>query len=200
MRVAICDDHLTFSEALEGLLSARGHEVVRRAPAPDRPDLGDGVDVCVLDLQFPGVNGCDAVEVVRAGAPTTPIVVLTCRERNRRRSLESVLAQVVEARASNDRRRFRSRQVQALEKRSRGGRAVALTPREAEILRALADGMTTAEMARTLGIEVATVRTHVQHLFGKFGAHSRLELVAAAIRMGIGDITPRSDDRLPQTS
>jgi DNA-binding CsgD family transcriptional regulator len=50
----------------------------------------------------------------------------------------------------------------------------------------MANGLTTAQIAASHGVEVATVRTHVQHLLGKFGAHSRLELVAAAMRLGIG--------------
>lgn len=57
-----------------------------------------------------------------------------------------------------------------------------LTPRELQILRLLAEGRTTAEIANLLYICSKTVRNHVQNLLPKLSAHSRLEAVAAARR------------------
>ncbi len=53
-----------------------------------------------------------------------------------------------------------------------------LTPRELEVLEALASGASTQEIAETLRIGQATVRSHVKRILGKLGAHSRLEAVA----------------------
>ncbi len=60
-----------------------------------------------------------------------------------------------------------------------GGR---LTPRELEVLRLLADGRGTPELAAALGISRVTVRNHLQRIFSKLEVHSRIEAVAAAHR------------------
>jgi len=62
------------------------------------------------------------------------------------------------------------------------GQPVALTAREIEILRLLADGTGTREIADTLFISVATARTHIQHILSKLEVHSKLEAVALALR------------------
>ena len=60
-----------------------------------------------------------------------------------------------------------------------------LTPRETEVLRSLADGMSTPEIAEELGITRNTLRTHIHNIMGKLGARSKLEAVLTAIREGI---------------
>jgi DNA-binding NarL/FixJ family response regulator len=57
-----------------------------------------------------------------------------------------------------------------------------LTPRELEVLRLLAAGAGTAASAKHLGLSRATIRNHVQNIFGKLGVHTRLEAVAYATR------------------
>jgi PAS domain S-box-containing protein len=59
---------------------------------------------------------------------------------------------------------------------------VALTAREIEILRLMADGTSTREIADSLFISVATTRTHIQHILSKLEVHSKLEAVALALR------------------
>ena len=60
-----------------------------------------------------------------------------------------------------------------------------LTAREREILVALADGASTAELAAQLGISRATVQTHVKNVLGKIGVHSKVEAVGTAWRTGL---------------
>ncbi len=60
-----------------------------------------------------------------------------------------------------------------------------LTPRELEVLRLLADGVGTREMAERLSLSVATVRNHVERILGKLGVHSRLEAVLYAAQHGL---------------
>jgi DNA-binding NarL/FixJ family response regulator len=60
-----------------------------------------------------------------------------------------------------------------------------LTPREAEILGMLADGLANKEIAAQLHISSHTVKTHVQSLFAKLGADSRAEAVALGVRRGL---------------
>lgn len=60
---------------------------------------------------------------------------------------------------------------------------VPLSTRELEILRLLRTSTATGEIAHTLGISQATVRTHIQHILGKLGVHSKLEAVLYALRL-----------------
>ena len=60
-----------------------------------------------------------------------------------------------------------------------------LTGREHDVLRLLARGAGTGEMARELGISATTVRNHVQHLLEKLKAHTRLQAVSVAQRHGL---------------
>jgi DNA-binding NarL/FixJ family response regulator len=62
------------------------------------------------------------------------------------------------------------------------GEAVTLTPREKEILRCLARGMSTVAVAKTLAIAVVTVRNHVQKILQKLDVHSKLQAVVLAHR------------------
>lgn len=66
-----------------------------------------------------------------------------------------------------------------------GPAPAALTHRELAVLRLLARGAETAEIARELGISATTVRNHVQHLLDKLGAHNRLQAVSVARRHGL---------------
>ncbi len=65
------------------------------------------------------------------------------------------------------------------------GRLAALTPRELEILRLLATGLTAQEIAHRLDIAKGTVRTHVHKVLCKLGARSQLEVVAIARDHGV---------------
>ena len=56
--------------------------------------------------------------------------------------------------------------------------ASALTRRELEVLRLMTEGLNTAGAAQRLHVSPATIRNHVQNIFGKLGVHSRLEAVA----------------------
>lgn len=61
-----------------------------------------------------------------------------------------------------------------------GGGSAQLTRRELEVLRLLAQGLSTARAAERLSVSRTTVRNHVQNIFSKLGVHSRLEAVAYA--------------------
>jgi DNA-binding NarL/FixJ family response regulator len=68
----------------------------------------------------------------------------------------------------------------------RGGRDRAeLTPRELEVLRLLAEGVGTQDMAVRLHVSPNTIRNHVRSLLGKLGASTRLEAVTIARRMDL---------------
>jgi len=69
-----------------------------------------------------------------------------------------------------------------------------LTPREIEVLRLMAGGTRTEDIARALGIQASTVNNHIQHILEKLGAHTKLQAVYAAQRRGL--IQPARPARL----
>jgi DNA-binding NarL/FixJ family response regulator len=68
-----------------------------------------------------------------------------------------------------------------------------LTPRETEILRYLAAGETTTQVAGHLGISALTVQSHVKSILAKLGVHSKIEAVTLAWRLGLAPTGARAD-------
>ncbi|MGD9049584.1 MAG: LuxR C-terminal-related transcriptional regulator, partial [Anaerolineae bacterium] len=60
-----------------------------------------------------------------------------------------------------------------------------LTPRELEVLRLLAEGLTNPEIARRLVVSLPTVKSHARNIYGKLGVHGRREAVDQARELGI---------------
>jgi DNA-binding CsgD family transcriptional regulator len=63
--------------------------------------------------------------------------------------------------------------------------SVQLTDKEREVLARLADGHTKSEIAAALLVSAATVKTHLNHIYGKLGARSRHEALARAVALGL---------------
>jgi DNA-binding NarL/FixJ family response regulator len=88
------------------------------------------------------------------------------------------------------------------EGRAAWGADLALTPREHEALRCLVRGESTEDIARAMGVQVATARGYLDTVLSKLGAHSRIEAVALAVRAGLAEIpaqrtaTPGRDTRI----
>jgi DNA-binding NarL/FixJ family response regulator len=66
-----------------------------------------------------------------------------------------------------------------------------LTPREAEVLRLVAEGLSNAEIAERLVLSEETIKTHVGHVFAKLGVRNRAQAVVIAYESGL--VTPRAD-------
>jgi DNA-binding NarL/FixJ family response regulator len=64
------------------------------------------------------------------------------------------------------------------------GTGTVLTPRESEVLQAVAEGLTNSDIAGALGLSAATVKTHLDHVFAKTGTEHRAAAVARALRQG----------------
>jgi DNA-binding NarL/FixJ family response regulator len=75
-----------------------------------------------------------------------------------------------------------------------------LTPREREVLARLVYGESTPSMARSMGVRLSTLRTHIDSVLIKLGVHSRLEAVAYAVREGIIEVRgSREAERVPDS-
>jgi DNA-binding NarL/FixJ family response regulator len=206
IRVMIVDDERLFAELLRvAMRSAEDidvvavvHDVRSAIAALDeaRPD------VVLADYHMPDGTGADLARAVRVAQPQAAIVVLTgdpsaatladvarsgaAGHLTKERGFSDVVVAVRAAAAGEV--LFSSSELQRLLLSERIEPATAtepLTPRELEVLHLLASGASTAAAAASLGISTATLRAHVQAVLRKLGAHSRLEAVAEAARLGL---------------
>ena len=159
----------------------------------------------LTDLRMPEGDGVSATSRVRAGHPRTAVVVLTTYVDDE--SVVDALAAGASGWLSKDAdaeaigRALRSAAegvstvdagalARLVSRRAAGPPADrpppdGLTPREVEVLTLIAKGMSNTEIARTLVVGEATVKTHVNHLFAKAGLRDRAQAVSYAYRHGL---------------
>jgi DNA-binding NarL/FixJ family response regulator len=203
IRILIVDDHPVVRTGLAGMLGAEADfEVVGEAGDGDeavavarrlRPN------VVLMDLRMPGVDGADATARITATDPDIRVLVLTTYD------TDADILRAVEAGATGYllkdtprvelaaavRAAARGETVLAppvaarLVSRLRSPAADQLTPREAEVLAAVARGLSNAEVGRVLSIGEATVKTHLLRIFAKLGVDDRTAAVTVAYERGI---------------
>jgi len=217
MRIVIADAHRVFAEVLTSLLKKAGHDIVG-CPKDLGSTVSiikrEQVDACVLDLGLPGGGQVESIEQAVASAPRTAFVVLAESADAERLAdavaagvrgvaLKSddlveilrVLAGATSVRAAN---RVHPNAVLSMSAQTglgqRGRRQQStepgqfLTQREREALSRLVRGESTTSMARSMGVQLSTARSHVDAVLTKLGVHTRLEAVAFAVREGLVDI------------
>lgn len=209
--VLIVDDAELFREALRAAFVSEGFEVVAVAPsAMAGIDLAreHGPDLVMLDLLMPGMSGLEVVGSIIKASPGSKVVLLTSSE-----SADDLL-EAVKTGASGYLTKDTPlpRLVDAMRDVLSGGAAVSpamggklfsalrdllrhhgatlartpeLTGRELEILKHVAQGKTSREIAEMLFISENTVRNHVRNVLDKLGMKSRFEAVGWAQREGL---------------
>jgi DNA-binding NarL/FixJ family response regulator len=205
IRVMIVDDERLFAELMRvAMRSAEDIDVV--AVAHDVKSaivaLGEArPDVVLADYHLPDGTGAELARAVRSSLPNAAVVVLTgdpsavtladvarsgaVGHLTKERGFTDVVGAVRAAAAGEV--LFSSSELQRLlsERSEPSAATEPLTPRELEVLYLLATGASTGAAASSLGISTATLRAHVQAVLRKLGAHSRLEAVAEAARLGL---------------
>jgi DNA-binding NarL/FixJ family response regulator len=216
IRVVIVDDERLFAELMRlALGAAEGIEVLAVVH-----DLKSAIvvvnehrpDVVVADYHLPDGTGADLARAVRGSLPDTSVLVLTADpsavtlndvarsgavgHMTKGRGLTEVVESVRAAAAGEI--LFAPGELQRLLLESAASRKIVepLTARELEVLRLLASGTSTGAAAESLGISTATLRAHVQAVLRKLGAHSRLEAVAEAARLGLVTLESWTRDRI----
>ena len=216
LRVLIVDDERLFAELMRVALSSAPdievvgviHDVASAlALAPDlRPA------VVLSDYHLPDGTGADVARSLRRLAPAVSVLILTGDPSNvvladvarsgavghltKARDLSDVVTAV--RLAAGGEILFAPSELQRLLVADRPEQTLdePLTLRELEVLRMLAGGASTIVASELLGISTATLRAHVQAILRKLGAHSRLEAVAEAARLGLVTLET-SKDRSP---
>ncbi len=203
VRVVVADDHPLYREGVVRALTASGQIEVVAEAADGREALQQirehSPDVALLDYKLPDLDGVSVLQAVVRDSLGTHVLLLSAftdsglvyealqigaagylpKEAKREEIVDAVLAcargdlvlppDLTSGLVSEIRMR-------------RTTDAPALTDREREVLRLIAEGKSLPEIAKELYLGVTTVKTHAQHLYEKLGVSDRAAAVAEAMR------------------
>lgn len=213
IKVMLVEDHAVVREGLKALLAAEEDIIIvgEASSGEEAVEVAGrtGPQLVIMDLRLPGMSGIEATRALKEAFPGVGVVVLSMYDDEdtvlralragasgyvlKRAGIEELLKAVrlvARGEAYLDSAVAR-RVVEGVQKgaadgvRGPGGEGAELTPRETEILRLVARGMTNAEIARRLFISVKTVQAHRANIMKKLGAHDRVELVKYALKKGL---------------
>lgn len=218
IRVVIADDHELVRSGIRSALGlSSGIEVVGEA--------GDGlgalelleryaVDVLLLDLHMPRMDGFSCLEAVRARWPAVRVVVLTVDEDPeivtsvlrggaaayvpkfvRPGDLAALVRQVMSGAVVLGGPHLAGGSPQAEEAKPEKQGSFGLTPRELEVLALVTQGKSNAEIARQLFVTTKTVKYHLTGIFAKLGVRNRTEAAAFALSHGVASAGAGTDPR-----
>ncbi|MFF0435438.1 response regulator [Streptomyces sp. NPDC004327] len=210
MKVLIVDDQTIIRDGLVTICE-RLPDIAVVATAADGEQALAAVaehtpDVVLMDLRMPRMDGIEATRRITADHPGTHVVVLTTYSDDE--SIQAALAAGAlgyltkdAAREDIDRALRAAARGQALLDPAVHARLVTLarqqpapaptelpdglTTREAEVLALMAEGLSNREIARSLFVSEATVKTHVNRVFAKTGSRDRGQAIAYAHRRGL---------------
>jgi two-component system nitrate/nitrite response regulator NarL len=213
MRLVACDDQRILVESLAIALQARGHDVLAAATTSEeclKAVARGHPDVCLLDLYLPGrEDGLETARAIRSHYPDTQVVILSgvADPLIFAKAIDLGVAGVIRKDQTVDKIAAALRQVaddgfafqtdlvrdvvRHLASPPRKEPWDYLTVRELEVLRRIVAGESTKQMARSMRIAASTVRTYIQNVLTKLGAHSRLEASAIAVRARLVDEIPQ---------
>jgi DNA-binding NarL/FixJ family response regulator len=204
IRVLVADDHTIVREGLKQLLGAAdglevvgeardGFEVLKQMREAD-------FDVLLLDMSMPGKSGIELIKQVRSAKPRLRILVLTMHAEQQYAirairagasgylTKESAARQLVDAiRKVAGGGAFISAEVAqqlalaAMPNAAAGLPHEALSDREFQIFRLIAEGKSPSEIAQMLSLSVKTVSTHKSNVLQKMGMAGTVELIRYAI-------------------
>ena len=214
IRVLVLDEGDRLEGSLAEILPKRANvQVVGPLSDPEEAAAAfesGSVDVAILDLDRAGGDGVATVGRIREASQRARVLVVTderapeilaealgagaCGFVARRLPTEELVRGLLRAAAGElvmperDLHRVIGRLHRGVVPVSEEERVASLTTREAEILRSLADGTSTADIASDLRISPMTVQSHVKSILAKLGVHSKVEAVTLAWRTGFAGV------------
>jgi two-component system NarL family response regulator len=205
VKVLVADDHPVVRAGLVAFLEREADlqvvcEAGNGAEAVDGW-LTHGPDVGLIDLRMPGLDGFGAVAAIRSQAHAARLVVMTtlCGSEDVYRALQvgasgyllkdcgpAELVACVRAVAAG-RKYLQPQAAASLAERIASDE---LTPREAEVLHWLAEGLSNKAIGRRMGVAEGTVKTHLKALFFKLQVESRTQAARLALSQGLVRLPP----------
>ena len=203
-RVIIVDDHPLFRAALKQALSGafkgiKLDEAGTLDAVTERLDRDSDVDLVLLDLKMPGVQGLSGLMFLRAQYPAVSIAVVSASDEPHiiRRALDlGASGFIPKSLAVEDMRRAIAAILQGgiwapegLASGSDGDgdilaqRIATLTPQQMRVLMMLKEGLLNKQIAFQLGVSEATIKAHVSAILQKLDVASRTQAVIAASRI-----------------
>jgi two-component system, NarL family, response regulator LiaR len=209
IRIVIADDHSVVRQGLRMFLgldpelevvgeAADGAEALRLAKQL-RPD------VVVMDLLMPVMDGIAATAAIRRELPDTEVLALTSVLEDAsvvgavragaigyllKDTQAEALCQAIKAAAAGQVQLTPRAAARLMQVVSTPESPEALTERETEVLRLLAQGQSNKQIAQGLHITEKTVKTHVSNILGKLGVQSRTQATLHAVRIGLVSPNP----------
>ncbi|MGA5120892.1 response regulator [Streptomyces pseudogriseolus] len=213
VRVLVCDDQMLVRTGLVTIIGAQPDMEVAGECADGRAavDLAAKVrpDVVVMDVRMPVLDGIEATRLLAGSGVRDPVKVLVVTTFN----LDEYVYEALRAGASGfllkdappDRllhgirtvasgaalldpevtRQLVGRYASRIRPSDGGDREIPLTPRELEVLRLIADGLSNSEIAAALVISQETVKTFVSRILSKLNLRDRVQAVVYAYRRGL---------------
>ena len=209
-RILLADDHELVRSGLRLVLDSQPDLEVVAEAGDGEEALKIGVeaelDLAVLDVSMPLLTGLQVAEELHRRRPELHTLMLSVHD-NEQYFFEALKAgasgYVLKSEANNDliaacRGAMRGEPFiypaaasalvkDYLERSQRGGEAPSdpLTPRELEVIKLIAEGLTSEEVAQTLTIAKNTVDRHRDNILGKLGMRNRVDLTRYAIKRGL---------------
>ncbi|MDX3572240.1 response regulator transcription factor [Streptomyces sp. ID05-47C] len=203
IRVVVVDDHAVMRAGVIALLADEPTmEIVGEASdGREGVDLVERLapDVALLDLRMPVLDGVAATTEIAALPVATRVLILTTYDTDVEieRAVEAgavgyllkdttreQLADAIRSAARGE-TVLAPKVAERLVARMRRPQPVVLTARERDVLRAVADGLSNAEIGRRLVIGEATVKTHLLRVFAKLDVSDRTRAVVVALERGL---------------
>lgn len=204
LNIIIADDHKIVIDGLKSLLIGQTHIKIvgEAANGKEALDLiaNNKVDIAVLDINMPIMNGVEATRIIKKQYPETKVLILTMHDGGefihelmeigangyilKNRGMEE-LVDALETIISGE-EYIKGQVLNTLLKavRKPKPKTVQFTKREKDVLRLIVDEHTTSEISAKLNIANSTVETHRRNLIEKTGVKSSLGLVRYAIENG----------------
>ncbi len=158
--------------------------------------VNEQVDLILLDIQMPGLDGISGISVLKEKFQSVPIIILSAtsntqkiaeaKERGAMGFLQKTATTEEFVKAVNGSLKGQSQfPKEGLKGVGMTNEQPHLTPRQLEVLALLAEGKPNKLIARQLGVSENTVRTHVGSILEQFNVVSRTEAVLVAQRLGL---------------
>ncbi len=213
IKILLADDHALLREGLRKSFESAGDHVVGEASnGEEAVALARALQpqVVLMDLSMPVMDGIEATRLIREEAPNIRIAVLTMHDdidKTRDAIAAGASAYLSKGTSFTDVRETVQRVAEgdtvlspalagAMLKSARAEEAGQdlLSDRQVEILQAIADGMSTKQAGRHLGITTKTVHNHLNAIYRKLDAQSLTHAVLSAVRLGIIDLHGADND------